>query len=58
MEGKWQNVALNTSGIAADLFWDFGTTLSSGQTSDDGNTIFYNSTQWTCLVENHQTNIG
>ncbi|KAK8165545.1 glycoside hydrolase superfamily [Phyllosticta citrichinensis] len=58
VEGKWQTVALNTSGIAADLFWDFGTTLSSGRTSDDGNTIFYNSTQWTCLVEDHQTNIG
>ncbi|KAK7553450.1 mannan endo-1,4-beta-mannosidase A [Phyllosticta citricarpa] len=58
VEGKWQTAALDTSGIAADMFWDFGTTLSSGKTSDDGNTIFYKTAQWTCLVEDHQKKIG
>lgn len=58
VEGNWQTVALDTSGVGADLFWDFGTTLSSGQTADDGYTIFYQSSDWTCLVVDHQTAIG
>ncbi|KAF2762308.1 putative mannan endo-1,4-beta-mannosidase F [Pseudovirgaria hyperparasitica] len=58
VEGKWQNTSLATTGIAGDLFWDFGDTISSGKTSDDGNTIFYNTADWTCLVTNHVKAIG
>ncbi|OMP85528.1 Mannan endo-1,4-beta-mannosidase A [Diplodia seriata] len=58
VEGKWQTTALNTEGIAADHFWDFGTTLSWGKTNDDGNTIFTNTSDWTCLVTNHVAKIN
>lgn len=58
VEGKWQDTALNTTGIAADNFWDFGTTLSWGQTNNDGNTIFTNTSDWTCLVTNHVAKIN
>lgn len=58
VEGTWQKKALNTTGIAADQFWDFGTTLSWGQTNNDGNTIFTNTTDWTCLVTDHVAQIG
>jgi mannan endo-1,4-beta-mannosidase len=39
-EGPWQKTALATSGIADDMFWQWGDTLSGGQTADDRNTIF------------------
>lgn len=58
VEGKWQTTALATKGIAGDLFWDIGDTLSTGKTSDDGNTIFYGTSDWTCLVTNHVKAIG
>lgn len=58
VEGKWQDTALNTTGIAADNFWDFGTTLSWGQTNNDGNTIFTDTSDWTCLVTNHVAKIN
>ncbi|KAI0134697.1 glycoside hydrolase superfamily [Xylariales sp. AK1849] len=53
IEGAWQATALATDGIAADLFWQLGVTLSSGKTSDDGNTIFTGTDDWTCLVTDH-----
>jgi mannan endo-1,4-beta-mannosidase len=53
VEGPWQTAALDTKGIAADMFWQWGDTLSTGQTSDDTNTIFYGSSDFTCLVTNH-----
>ncbi|KAF3384799.1 putative mannan endo-1,4-beta-mannosidase F [Penicillium rolfsii] len=53
IEGPWQTAALDTKGIAADMFWQWGDTLSTGQTSDDGNTIFYGSSDFTCLVTDH-----
>ncbi|XDG08384.1 hypothetical protein ABKA04_007999 [Annulohypoxylon sp. FPYF3050] len=53
IEGKWQNTALSTPGLAADLFWQLGMTLSTGQTHNDGFTIYDGSSEWTCLVTNH-----
>ncbi|OCL08622.1 glycoside hydrolase family 5 protein [Glonium stellatum] len=58
VEGSWQSTSLSTAGMAADLFWDEGDTLSTGQTSNDGNTIFYGTSDWTCLVTNHVSAIG
>ncbi|KAF2143275.1 glycoside hydrolase family 5 protein [Aplosporella prunicola CBS 121167] len=58
VEKPWQETALSTEGIAGDLFWDFGDTLSGGKTSDDGNTIFYDTDDWTCLVTDHVSQIG
>ncbi|KAJ5481176.1 mannan endo-1-4-beta-mannosidase F [Penicillium diatomitis] len=53
IEAPWQATALHTKGIAGDLFWQYGDTLSSGQTSDDGNTIYYGTSDFTCLVTDH-----
>ncbi|KAI1425763.1 glycoside hydrolase superfamily [Xylaria sp. FL1777] len=55
IEAPWQDTALSlsTSGVSGDLFWQLGTTLSYGQTSDDGNTIFTGTSDWTCLVTDH-----
>ncbi|KAI1378605.1 carbohydrate-binding module family 1 [Hypoxylon crocopeplum] len=53
IEGKWQTTSLATKGLAADLFWQLGTTLSTGQTHNDGFTIYTGSSEWTCLVTNH-----
>lgn len=55
VENPWQQTALNTTGIAGDLFWQYGDTLpsSNSQTSQDGNTVFYNGTNWDCMVTDH-----
>ncbi|KAJ5698040.1 hypothetical protein N7462_000045 [Penicillium macrosclerotiorum] len=53
VEAPWQATALSAEGIAADLFWQYGDTLSTGQTSNDGNTIYYGSSDFTCLVTDH-----
>lgn len=58
IEAPWQETALETSGIAGDLFWQLGVTLSWGKTSDDGNTIFTNTSDWTCLVTDHVAEIN
>ncbi|KAK6076058.1 fungal cellulose binding domain-containing protein [Seiridium cupressi] len=57
IEAPWQETALATDGIAADLFWQIGVTLSSGQSADDGNTIFINTSDWECLVTDHVAEI-
>jgi len=49
----WQATALNTSGIAGDMFWQWGDTLSTGQTHNDGHTIYYGSSDYQSLVVNH-----
>ena len=53
IEQPWQNTALAAPGIAGDAFWQLGDTISSGQTSNDGNTIYYGSSEWTSLVTDH-----
>lgn len=40
--------------MAGDLFWQWGDKLSNGQqTSDDGNTIYYGSSDAKCLITDH-----
>jgi mannan endo-1,4-beta-mannosidase len=58
VETPWQQVSLATKGIAGDMFWQYGDTLSNGQTSDDGNTIYYGSSEWTSLVTDHVASIS
>ncbi|KAI2638558.1 glycoside hydrolase superfamily [Xylaria nigripes] len=57
IESPWQEAALASSGVSGDLFWQLGVTLSSGPTSDDGNTIYSGSIDWTCLVTDHVADI-
>ncbi|KAK3941969.1 glycoside hydrolase [Diplogelasinospora grovesii] len=55
IENPWQNTALSTDGIAGDMFWQYGDTLPSCscQTSQDGNTVYYNQGNWDCMVTQH-----
>lgn len=55
IENPWQKTALASTGIAADLFWQYGDTLPSCncQTSQDGNTVFYKQGNWDCMVTDH-----
>ncbi|KAE8153324.1 glycoside hydrolase family 5 protein [Aspergillus avenaceus] len=58
IEKPWQQTALNTTGLAADLYWQYGDQLSGGQSPDDGNTIYYGTDQFKCLVTDHVAQIG
>ena len=51
--GPWQNTALSTPSIAADAYWQFGDTLSTGKTSDDKYTIYYGSSDYKSLITDH-----
>lgn len=54
--GSWQktSLALANAGMAGDMFWQWGDKLTDGSsTHDDGNTIYYNQGNATCLVTNH-----
>ncbi|PYH95581.1 endo-beta-1,4-mannanase [Aspergillus ellipticus CBS 707.79] len=53
VEAPWQSTALNTTGVSGDLFWQYGDTLSTGESPDDGNTIYYGTSDYTCLVTDH-----
>ncbi|KAL3446899.1 glycoside hydrolase superfamily [Aspergillus insuetus] len=54
----WQDTALAVDGVAADLFWQFGDTLSGGQTADDRYTVFYGTDDWKCLVADHVAEVN
>jgi mannan endo-1,4-beta-mannosidase len=58
VEKPWQVASRSTSGNAGDLFWQWGDRLSSGQTSNDGNTIYHGSSDFQCLVTDHVKAIG
>jgi mannan endo-1,4-beta-mannosidase len=62
VEGEWQktSLSLKDAGMAGDLFWQLGDTVkSTGQlTHNDGNTIYYGSADWKCLVDDHVKAIG
>ncbi|KAI8955533.1 glycoside hydrolase superfamily [Xylaria longipes] len=58
VESSWQKTALSSSGLSGDLFWQLGVTLSTGQTHNDGNTIYTGSSDWACLVTEHVAAIG
>lgn len=53
IESSWQATALKSTGTGGDLFWQYGDTLSTGETSQDGNTIYYGEDLYTCLVTDH-----
>ncbi|KAL4749875.1 hypothetical protein BDW72DRAFT_124818 [Aspergillus terricola var. indicus] len=53
IEKQWQNTALNATGVASDLYWQYGDTLSSGPSPNDGNTFYYGSEEFECLVTDH-----
>ncbi|KAL2821839.1 glycoside hydrolase superfamily [Aspergillus cavernicola] len=53
----WQATSLATTGMAADLFWQVGDTLSGGQTANDHYTVYYGSSDWTCVVTDHVADI-
>nr|3WFL_A Chain A, beta-mannanase [Talaromyces trachyspermus] len=57
VEGGWQQTALDTRGIGADSFWQFGDTLSTGQSPNDGYTIYYGTDDYTCLVTDRVASI-
>lgn len=46
---------LETEGIAGDQFWQWGETLSYGQTHDDGYAVYYGSgsEEYQCMVADH-----
>ncbi|KAL6233330.1 hypothetical protein BDW75DRAFT_193242 [Aspergillus navahoensis] len=53
IEKQWQDTALNATGIAADLYWQYGDTLSSGPSPDDEITLYYGSEEFECLVTDY-----
>ncbi|KAK7451580.1 hypothetical protein CaCOL14_009539 [Colletotrichum acutatum] len=53
IERPWQIASVATAGMAGDAFWQLGDTISTGQSHNDGNTIYYGTDEWTCLVTNH-----
>ena len=55
VESVWQQTSLSLAGegMAGDSFWQYGTTVSWGQTPNDGYTVYYNTSDWTCLVTDH-----
>jgi mannan endo-1,4-beta-mannosidase len=54
-EKPWQSasLALKTQGMGGDMFWQWGDTLSTGKTHDDGNTIYYGTSDAQCIVTDH-----
>ncbi|KAG9239575.1 mannan endo-1,4-beta-mannosidase A [Amylocarpus encephaloides] len=57
IEGPWQATALATEGIAGDMFWQWGDTLSTGRTHDDGYTVYYGNSDYDKIVKEHGVNI-
>ncbi|GIC93185.1 glycoside hydrolase 5 family protein [Aspergillus udagawae] len=53
LETPWQKTALNTTAVSGDLYWQYGDTLSTGQSPNDGNTIYYGTDQFKCIVTDH-----
>ena len=54
VEKPWQAASLTAEGMAGDMFWQWGDTLSNGQkTANDGNTIYYGSSEAQCLITDH-----
>ncbi|KAL4746648.1 glycoside hydrolase superfamily [Aspergillus terricola var. indicus] len=54
----WQDTALGATGMAGDLFWQFGDVLSGGETANDQYTVYYGTDDWTCLVTHHVAEIS
>lgn len=48
-EAAWQAAVLSSK-TAGDMYWQYGDTLSTGQTHNDGNTIYYGTDEYNTLV--------
>lgn len=55
-EASWQTTAI--SSVAADLLWQWGDALSTGESAHDEYSIFYGSSDYTCLVTDHVSAIN
>ncbi|RMJ23423.1 hypothetical protein PHISP_05703 [Aspergillus sp. HF37] len=55
---EWQDTCLSTTGMAADLFWQYGQQLSTGLSPDDQYTIYYGTDEWQCAVVDHISEIS
>jgi len=53
VELAWETTALATPGTGGDMFWQYGDTLSTGQTHQDGNTVYFKDDLWECMVAPH-----
>ncbi|KAF2272794.1 glycoside hydrolase [Westerdykella ornata] len=62
VESGWQQTSLGLKdvGMAGDLFWQLRDTIRSTgqQTHNDGHMIYYGSSDWKCLVDEHIKRIG
>lgn len=58
VQRPWQETSIAADGMAADLFWQYGDTISTGTSHDDGFTIYYGDSDWKCLVDDHVESIG
>ncbi|KOC17748.1 mannan endo-1,4-beta-mannosidase F [Aspergillus flavus AF70] len=56
-ELKWQRTSLS-SGTAADLIWQYGQQLSTGESPKDAYSIFYGTDEWKCAVMDHMENVN
>ncbi|KAL6230950.1 mannan endo-1,4-beta-mannosidase F [Aspergillus navahoensis] len=56
-ELEWQATSLATTGMAADLFWQYGQQLSTGNSPDDRYTIYFGTDDWNCAVVDHVSEI-
>jgi mannan endo-1,4-beta-mannosidase len=56
-EAPWQTTYLDTQ-TAGDMFWQYGDTISTGETANDGYTIYYGTAEFTTLVRNREADVG
>jgi mannan endo-1,4-beta-mannosidase len=56
-ELEWQKTSLK-SGMAADLFWQYGQQLSTENSPDDKYTIYFGTDDWQCAVLDHLENVS
>ncbi|KAJ5436933.1 Glycoside hydrolase superfamily [Penicillium cf. griseofulvum] len=50
---QWQDTCLATTGMAGDMFWQYGQQLSTGPSPNDHYTIYLESNDWQCGVVDH-----
>ncbi|KAJ5425363.1 Glycoside hydrolase superfamily [Penicillium sp. CMV-2018d] len=50
---QWQDTCLATTGMAGDMFWQYGQQLSTGPSPNDHYTIYLESNDWKCAVVDH-----
>lgn len=53
VELAWETTALNSKATGGDMFWQYGDTLSSGKSHQDGNTVYYQDDLWKCMIVPH-----